>query len=157
MESAGRGTAALAGAALGWWQAVGARGPAEGARARGGPAPRARALGAPAPGAPAAAACCTAEAARSRGGRERAAPAHAGRAAAAPAPQSGTPRLLHSSLSPSARHCSHYNWAAHPAPALCSHWTRSVGSARPGRAPRPSPTCAAGRAPVLAAASRGGE
>lgn len=113
--------------------------------------------GAPARGAAAAAvaACCTEEEARSPAARGPAALAHVERAAAELAPPSGTLHSPHSVPSPSAPHCSHSR--VHPAPPLCSrsrsHWTRFVGSARPERAPRPSPTCA-GRARARAAAYR---
>lgn len=120
-----------------------------------------------APGAASAAACGAAAAACCRAAEgtalrcpAHAAPALAAHAAAALALPSGTPRLLRYAPALSALHCSHCDSAppvVHPAPALCSrsHLTHSVGSARPGRAPRPSPTCAAGPAPARAAASRG--
>lgn len=116
-----------------------------------GPAPgRARAARARA-----AAACCRAAAAAHS-------PHARGAPAAAAAPLSGTPRSQHSALSP-AQHWSRAR--ARLAPALCSHYTHPLGSARRERALRPNPTCAAQRtrqrererAPARAAASRGGK
>lgn len=102
-------------------------------------------------------ACYRAAAARSPAVREARAAPEPGACAAAAAHPFDIRQWLHFAPSRSARHCSRYNWSAHPAPALCSHWTRSDGSALQARALRPSPTSVAGRAPARAAASRGGE
>lgn len=103
------------------------------------------------------AACCKVAAARSPAVREAPSALDSGACAAAAAHPFDIRLWLHFVPSRSARHCSRYNWSAHPAPALCSHWTRSDGSALRARALRPSPTSEATRAPARAAASRGEE